>query len=213
MNTFWNKPNRFRKPSSGYKPDPELTSSENHSANLIGASLDLEAKQDRELRKRMVPPPPTEAEVRKQLGIPDSVEVKILPFTFNGATSIEEAVRRLFAGLSQSGDLPGSAEAVTVAETPQPPDHPDEYGGVAEEVRRAKVVNDITDDVFEEVLRAQAVHGPMNSAHEGHSVIREEFDELWEHVRADTGRSPEARKEAIQLAAMAIRYVYDVVGR
>ena len=51
----------------------------------------------------------------------------------------------------------------------------------------------------------------MNSPHEGHSVIREELDvELWEHVCHDTGRSPEARREAMQVAAMALRYIIDL---
>ena len=52
----------------------------------------------------------------------------------------------------------------------------------------------------------EARHAPPHSPHEAHSVIREELDELWEHVRADTGRSAEARREAVQIAATAIRY-------
>lgn len=67
-------------------------------------------------------------------------------------------------------------------------------------------------DVGREVAAARAKHPPMHSPHEGHSVIREELDtELWEHVCADTGRSPEARKEAIQVAAMAVRYILDLI--
>jgi hypothetical protein len=50
----------------------------------------------------------------------------------------------------------------------------------------------------------------MHSPHEGHSVIREEFEELWRHVCEDTGQTLPARAEAIQLAAMAIRYVVDL---
>ena len=57
-----------------------------------------------------------------------------------------------------------------------------------------------------ELMRAQAKHPLFNSPHEGHSVIREELDELWDHVKADTGRSPAAIKEAIQIAAMGARY-------
>lgn len=72
-------------------------------------------------------------------------------------------------------------------------------------------LSDIIEDVRYEVDRAEAKHPPMHSAHEGHSVIREEFEELWEHVRADTGASAEARVEAIQLAAMAVRYIRDVI--
>lgn len=61
-----------------------------------------------------------------------------------------------------------------------------------------------------ELHRAIERHGPMNSPHEGHSVILEELDELWDHVKADTGRSPEARHEALQVAAMALRYIVDL---
>jgi hypothetical protein len=57
-----------------------------------------------------------------------------------------------------------------------------------------------------ELLRAEAKHPPMHSPHEGHSVIREELDELWDHVKADTGSSHAAIKEAIQIAAMGARY-------
>lgn len=61
-----------------------------------------------------------------------------------------------------------------------------------------------------ELERAVEKFGPMASPHEGWAVIREEMDELWDHVKANTGRSPEARQEAIQVAAMALRYVWDL---
>lgn len=70
----------------------------------------------------------------------------------------------------------------------------------------------VLNEVREEVAKARAKHAPMNSPHEGHSVIREELEkELWEHVCADTGRSPEARKEALQVAAMGVRYILDLI--
>jgi hypothetical protein len=50
----------------------------------------------------------------------------------------------------------------------------------------------------------------FNSAHEGWAVIVEEVSELQEHVFRNTGRSPEAMAEAVQVAAMAIRYIYDL---
>lgn len=61
-----------------------------------------------------------------------------------------------------------------------------------------------------ELYKAMTKHAPMNSPHEGHSVIREEFEELWDHVKADTGRTTAARKEARQVAAMGLRYVLDL---
>lgn len=66
------------------------------------------------------------------------------------------------------------------------------------------------DELSDELHRATTKHPAMHSPHEGHSVIREELDELWEHVRADTGHSPGARHEALQIAAMALRYIVDL---
>lgn len=71
-----------------------------------------------------------------------------------------------------------------------------------------RVVN-LADEVRVELGRALGLFTPMHSPHEGHAVIREEFDELWKHVMEDTGRGPAAREEAIQLAAMSLRYALD----
>lgn len=71
-------------------------------------------------------------------------------------------------------------------------------------------LDDVLAAIRAEALHAMAKHSPMNSAHEGHSVIREELDELWDHVKADTGYSDDARKEAIQIATMGVRYVLDL---
>ena len=65
-------------------------------------------------------------------------------------------------------------------------------------------------ELKDELLKACLKHGPMASPHEGISVIREEVDELWDHVKRDTGRTEHARKEALQIAAMGIRYALDV---
>ena len=61
-----------------------------------------------------------------------------------------------------------------------------------------------------EVLRAMAKHKPMNSPHEGYAVIQEEVDELWDRVKTDTGRDYDARVEALQIAAMGLRYIVDL---
>jgi NTP pyrophosphatase (non-canonical NTP hydrolase) len=51
----------------------------------------------------------------------------------------------------------------------------------------------------------------MNSAHEGFAVLAEEVDELWDHVKTNqTKRDLLAmRKEAIQVAAMALRFAAE----
>jgi hypothetical protein len=79
------------------------------------------------------------------------------------------------------------------------------------EARRVALIR-VLNDLEAEVLRAQAQHAPMHSPHEGWAVIREELEpELWEHVCHDTGRSPEARHEALQVAAMGVRYILDLI--
>jgi len=68
----------------------------------------------------------------------------------------------------------------------------------------------LLEDVARELGRACAKFAPMHGPHEGYAVILEELDELWHHVKDNTGRSAEARAEAIQVAAMALRYALDV---
>jgi hypothetical protein len=63
-----------------------------------------------------------------------------------------------------------------------------------------------------ELERARSIHAPMHSPHEGWAVLYEELDELWEEVREKKPDIGRMRKEAIQLAAMALRFVEDVCG-
>lgn len=66
--------------------------------------------------------------------------------------------------------------------------------------------------VREELYSANEKFGPFNSAHEGWAVLKEEVDELWVEVKKKQSmRSPELmRNEAVQIAAMAIRFALDV---
>lgn len=69
----------------------------------------------------------------------------------------------------------------------------------------------IYQQLADELDAAYTKFGDMASPHEGWAVIREELEpELWAHVVGNTGRSPDARKEALQIAAMAIRYILDL---
>lgn len=61
-----------------------------------------------------------------------------------------------------------------------------------------------------ELRRAMEKHGPMNSAHEGYAVILEELDELWDEIKLQKPDREKLRKEALQVAAMALRFIYDV---
>lgn len=75
------------------------------------------------------------------------------------------------------------------------------------EVLKARV--DIAlDQVRDELLAAIERFSPIASAHEGKAVIEEELDELWADIKE--GRPAEAWQEAIQVAAMAVRFVVDL---
>ncbi len=58
------------------------------------------------------------------------------------------------------------------------------------------------------------MNGPFNSAHEGYAVILEELDELWDEVKKKQAeRSSETlKKEAVQVGAMAMRFLVDIVS-
>jgi hypothetical protein len=67
--------------------------------------------------------------------------------------------------------------------------------------------------VTTELARAQRQHYGFNSGHEGYAVIREELDELWDAVKAQKGYnvySGPASYEAVQVAAMALRFLVDL---
>lgn len=71
-------------------------------------------------------------------------------------------------------------------------------------------MRDVAREALGELGRACSLFAPMHSPHEGIAVIHEEFRELRRHVYGNTGRSAEARAEALQLAAMAMRYVLEL---
>lgn len=74
---------------------------------------------------------------------------------------------------------------------------------------------DIIARVATEVQAAQAKFPPYNSAHEGASVIREEFEELWDEIKNNkvVGAKDRQMAEAIQVAATAVRFVFDLEGK
>ena len=62
-------------------------------------------------------------------------------------------------------------------------------------------------EVQAELTQAVLAFPPFHSAHEGYAVLLEEVDELkYEVFHGDPAK---ARKEAIQVAAMAIRFILD----
>ena len=62
---------------------------------------------------------------------------------------------------------------------------------------------------FEAAL-ARGVWPAFNSMHEGYSVILEELDELWDEIKTKPRDSAAVRAEAIQVGAMALRFLVDL---
>ncbi len=67
--------------------------------------------------------------------------------------------------------------------------------------------------ILEEYHSAVRRYPKFHSPHEGYAILLEELDELWEEVRRSPSRyDPVAvRAEAIQVAAMALRFLTDCV--
>lgn len=72
------------------------------------------------------------------------------------------------------------------------------------ETRVALGLNAIAD----EIKRAQEKFPPFAGAHEGYAVLLEEVDELWHEVKH--GTRDRMREEALQVAAMALRFLVDI---
>jgi hypothetical protein len=71
--------------------------------------------------------------------------------------------------------------------------------------------NEALERVYEEFTRATSIHGKFNSAHEGFAVLKEEVDELWDEVKRRDKIPDHLRKEAVQVAAMALRFLVDII--
>lgn len=80
-------------------------------------------------------------------------------------------------------------------------------------IRLLKSPIGLGEEAAAELSRALSLHGPMHGPHEGYAVLLEEVDELWDEVRKRHPDPAAMRKEAIQIAAMALRFVYDVCDR
>lgn len=62
--------------------------------------------------------------------------------------------------------------------------------------------------ILNEYAKARRKHPPMRGPHEGYAVLLEEVDELWAAIKANDPQH--ARKEVIQVAAMALAYLIEV---
>lgn len=63
-----------------------------------------------------------------------------------------------------------------------------------------------------ELEKAKEEHPKFNSAHEGYAVILEELEELWDEIKVKQSKRDNIaiKKEAIQVGAMAARFLTDL---
>lgn len=78
---------------------------------------------------------------------------------------------------------------------------------------KARILSAVADVVCELHQAVAMYPRSFVSAHEGYAIIHEEMDELWECVRQKQGGGRDVdsmHHEAIQVAAMAIRFAIDI---
>ena len=70
----------------------------------------------------------------------------------------------------------------------------------------------IGEEIIQECVRASGRYPPFNSAHEGYAIILEELEELKTEIfkKQSSHDMKRMRKEAIQVGAMALRFVNDI---
>lgn len=68
----------------------------------------------------------------------------------------------------------------------------------------------VMDEVQGELEEAISQFSSFASQHEGYAVIKEELDELWDAIKSKEASTQDTMNEAIQVAAMAIRFLMDL---
>ena len=78
-----------------------------------------------------------------------------------------------------------------------------------------KLLISVLEKITAEVFRAKSIH-PNNfyNTHEGYAVIKEEIDELWDEIKINPKKENyslfKIRSEAIQSAAMLVRFIVEL---
>lgn len=75
-----------------------------------------------------------------------------------------------------------------------------------------RLITNLTEKLKTELKGAMINFPKFNSSHEGYAVIKEEVDELWDEIKNNKkpGTIERQHKEALQIAAMAIRFIFDI---
>lgn len=75
-----------------------------------------------------------------------------------------------------------------------------------------KTEENIWGELLYELQSARSKYPSFNSAHEGYATILEELDELWDEIKKKPNKRNimKMRKEALQVGAMAVRFICDI---
>lgn len=74
-------------------------------------------------------------------------------------------------------------------------------------MKTKEILKAIEDEFHEAVERFDK----FNTPHEGYAVMLEEMDELWDEIKKKKPNQDNMRKETIQIGAMAIRFLHDLL--
>lgn len=80
-------------------------------------------------------------------------------------------------------------------------------------ITKERMIDFVLDAIKMEVTRAKHLHpGDFNNQHEGYAVVLEEIDELWAEIKKKQSEYDVSaqRKEAIQAAAMLVRFITEL---
>lgn len=79
-----------------------------------------------------------------------------------------------------------------------------------------ELLNAIQRLIKTEMIKASEKFASFNTAHEGYAILLEEVDELWAAIKlkqSDVNRDTHITHEALHVAAMALRFLYDICSK
>jgi hypothetical protein len=80
---------------------------------------------------------------------------------------------------------------------------------ISEPTTWSERADEVIPRVIAEMVRARRIHPPYASCHEAYAVLKEEVDEMWDEIKANSERIEE---EAVQVAAVALTILIDCFG-
>lgn len=72
-------------------------------------------------------------------------------------------------------------------------------------------IDHILQEMKLEYLEARITHKGLHSYHEGYAVLKEEIEELWEEIKKREPNNDKLFKEAIQVGAMALAFIFELL--